>query len=172
MATFGNENYGTDKGGIYGLITGSWYTTGTVGGYADSMTTHVEVSISSHNVKCAIYAYDGDGDAGALLGTTEEIGLAIGFNDWKTFAFVNKPYLEANTNYFLVAWASDSPACYVRMDSADANKGVYKFSAYNGFPDPFTGEAGIAKAISIYCSYTPGYRPVKISNKTTMKVGV
>ena len=167
MATFG-EN---DLPGIYGLddiqdiIRGTWYTC-TLGGIADSMTGYLQYAGAmgqTLKVKYAIYDYVGGGDAGNLVGVTDEIsevfpfGLNVTAKRTANFS-APKPVLSPNTKYFLVAWADNlcNATNLVRNQLGEFPPiAVRLANAYNGYPNPMVGEASIGSRYKVLCTYTP-----------------
>ena len=151
-ALFGKQSVGATTATIENVIRGTKFTT-SEGGMANSISVHLAVTTASHKVKCALYEYISDGDAGERIATTEEktIAVSTGFN---TFNFTTRPRLERNRTYYIVAWAEAVGGnCLIAADIV-ANQGVFASLTYNSFPDPMTGEVSSSGEFAIYCNYT------------------
>ena len=153
--TFGNTSTGASDGQMENTIQGSYGLTGAEAGTADKITAYVKTTVS-HLTKCAIYEYVSSGDAGALIGGTDEVEISNADYDWVDYAFSSPPSLLADTWYFLVSWSnSDTGISYIQYDAVGSKVDVYAPSkVYNGFPDPLTGESGYYVYYSIYATYT------------------
>ncbi len=153
---FGYTSWGTSETSLEKYIKGSWGECPD-DGTADSITVALRAT-GAFYVKCGIYAYVADDDAGALVGVTEQLLIPADYNDWKTFNFVDpKPSLEANTKYFLVAWGeSTTGLLQIRFQSpCPAGTSVRKYITLDGFPDPLEGETGeVDRSYAIYCTYS------------------
>jgi len=136
---------------ITNRITGSWFTCPD-SGIAQSITAAVRNALGVDvPYKCAIYRRSD----GKLIGVTEEVMVpptgAPG--PWITFNFPEpKPQLEANTDYYLVAWAKQSYSAL--HGTEEVGKGGYQELTYNSFPDPWSRLLEDRKH-SIYCTYVP-----------------
>ena len=102
-------------------------------------------------IKCAIYSDTNK----ALIATTEQKTIPIGFDNWQTLNFANKPYLTSGTSYSLVVWFSTS-GCYIRYDSGNSRQSWYANQAYGNFPNgPYTSFSNYNQeniVYSIYCT--------------------
>ena len=136
------------------FIVGSVFTP-TKDGEAQSITIYVRVTVSSKNMKCAIYLHSNL----SLVAQTEERLVSVSTNPvWVTFNFnAPKPVLRANTEYLLVAWAqSGNGWAYLYYTSGQQNQGHYVGSTYGGsFPNPMPNPAHENRAYCIYCTFKP-----------------
>ncbi|MGQ9530342.1 MAG: hypothetical protein ACUVTC_02775 [Candidatus Bathycorpusculaceae bacterium] len=150
-ATFGNTATGTFRRNIESYIVGSIFTL-TENGEAQSITAYIEMTVSSKNMKCAIYRYS---DL-SLVAQTEEKAPAVA-TTWVTFNFINKPILTANTEYLLVAWSYwGAGSAYLYYTPGTANQGCYRSQPYEAnFPDPLPPVTYEARSYCIYCTYKP-----------------
>jgi len=140
--------------GIENRIRGSWFTC-PESGTAQSITVYLDCTSSAKKAKTAIYAYVGVGDAGNIVGETEELTIAVDFDGWKTFSFSDpKPSLSADTKYFLNGWGESGSGFLNMYWTDEINKGLYKSVTYNGWESPLTGETVGDALYSIYCNYT------------------
>lgn len=140
-------------------------------GTADSITVYLESNnVGAVNAKCAIYETDWD-----LVDETEELSVAGGYDNWKTFNFpAPKQSLDANTDYWLCAWAADSESGkrILIFFAADSAQYSHKTENYDGWPNPLTDMLGpYDYKMSIYCTYTPGGAPPGIASRRLL-VGV
>ncbi|MEM3759906.1 MAG: hypothetical protein QXZ02_02190 [Candidatus Bathyarchaeia archaeon] len=149
--TFGNTGIGTSSRNTENAIVGSVFTL-TENGEAQSITAYIGMTVSSKNMKCAIYRYN---DL-SLVAQTEEktVNVATG---WVTFNFINKPILTANTQYLLVAWSySGTGNAYLYYTTGTTNQGCYRSQTYGtNFPNPLPSPTYEARAYCIYCTYKP-----------------
>jgi hypothetical protein len=150
---FGNNNDGTsNRTNTENTIVGSVFTP-TKDGEAQSITIYVRVTVSSKNMKCAIYLHSNL----SLVAQTEERLVSVSTNPvWVTFNFnAPKPVLRANTEYLLVAWAqSGNGWAYLYYTSGQQNQGHYVSSNYAGsFPNPMPNPNHETRAYCIYCTF-------------------
>lgn len=149
QTVFGNQSKEQSSIDIRDDIRGFQYTTGAIGGTADSITFYT--SDTSKASKCAIYETDG-----TFVGATVEHSAGgVGAGDWVTIAISGTVNLAANTAYVLVAWSGDAMNAYVRFDPGAGTVIQHDAEAYGSWPTPatFVGEDNSSSA-SIYCTYT------------------
>jgi nitrogen fixation-related uncharacterized protein len=150
-ATFGNTETGTSRRNTENTIVGSIFTL-TENGEAQSITAYIGMTVSSKNMKCAIYRHS---DL-SLVAQTEEKAPAVA-TTWVTFNFINKPILTANTEYLLVAWSySGSGNAYLYCTTGTTGQGCYRSQTYGAnFPDPLPSPTYETRSYCIYCIYKP-----------------
>lgn len=156
MPNFGYETVGTVYTNCENEIHGSHFEM-LEDGEVQSITVYLRVVSLAREVKCAIYAYVGDTDAGVLIAVTEERLIPVG-EGWEPFNFGTPPPLTASTRYFLVVWSKNRlGGTYVyRESSYPIAAGIEAAHTYNSFPDPLTGETQRNYVYSIYCTYSTG----------------
>jgi len=151
--TFGFETKG-GSGTYYwtlGYLTGSKFLCPD-NGQPESITVYMrQYASDTPKIKAAIYKDDNDYPQ-QLIAYTEEWTLTNGWYDWKTFNIVwIGENLTANTNYWLIRWASRDFWAYYDT----AGRGIYKSKIYGNFPDPYpSGGTLNCYRWSIYCTYT------------------
>lgn len=153
--TFGDTD-GAGTGISIELITkGSWWTCPAAGS-ATMVSVQTEQTLAFHEVKCAVYAYVADNDAGALLRETEKKDL-LHLKAYDDFNLAAPLAVAAATKYFLMGWGESAAGNNWMWYDAGAAKGITKdlFADPNGFPNPMAGEAGVNRAFAIYCTYAP-----------------
>jgi len=179
MATFGNTDVPTPLNStsapILNSIKGSWFACPETG-IADSITSWLVSGALGRwaaKVKYAIYAYAGVGDAGGLVGVTDELlyfggGLEVHPGVQRTASFSAPKPLLYNVNYYLVAWATitSGGVGLVRSNTLVANKHVRKDLAYDSYPNPMTGESAGNRRFFTYCTYTPAVFALKKPRQT------
>ncbi len=152
--TLGDLGIGVDGNGtIENLVRGSKFTSGRRG-FARSVSVYLNVSTAAHNVKCAIYEYISDGNAGSLVAETEEKSISPSVG-WQTFNIAGSVLIKENTTYYILAWSNATTGnCLVPFD-LETDKGFFDTRTYNGWPNPFTGEVSDNGRFSIYLTMTP-----------------
>jgi hypothetical protein len=153
MDIFGDERVEPSWGSVgANTMWGSWYTC-PKSGKAESISFYWNYWVSSR-VKCVIYRKRD----GALVGYTEEKFLGAEQNNtWQTFKIISGGALEANTDYWLLAWFESGG---LRRYSSEVGKGL-SFAAPYGVPPGKVDGRIINERVSIYCTYTPTVLPVE-----------
>ena len=140
-------------------LFGSWFTTPA---YADIEAMNITVfartdtGVSDLPLRCGIYEYVSDTDAGALVAETEEIMITDYNGNWFTCQFSSPIPLSSSTAYFLVAetdWGVDGGGAF--QGTAESEKGV-SISYYGALPDPLADETSINYKMSIYAGIKIG----------------
>jgi len=138
--------------------------TPSLSGTAESITINISTVDTAKNVECALYTYEGDHDAGNLLGTTETKSVT-GAGLW-TFNFSEDVNIVGGTDYYICARGADSAGNYDMFIYAKEG-GSDSFHKYTtstiSFDDPLTDELNNDNGLFFYCTYTPVYEP-EISN--------
>jgi len=149
--TFGQTGVGPTTG-TYAQISGGMGTA-KKNGIVDSISYYVKAASGTVNLKCALYVWVANVNAGALIAGTEQISIDT-TTKWNTCNFLApKPPVYAGTKYFICGWTSGSATFY-----AYTTGGVgqwYRILAYDGWPDPMTSEgAADTYDYSIFATYT------------------
>jgi len=167
MGTFGVEGKGGTFTGINDRIACLKATCPEVG-TAYSIKVWLETN-QLRLVRCALYAYVGDGNAGALLGITEERDVNVAPAAVEEFVFNNPKPALANTTYFLAAYGEDA-TCGTFRDAGGTGH-CYLDRAYDStYPDPLAGESSSTFTRSIYCEYTTSQGvPAKFGHYAKMR---
>src|SRR5512144_89536 len=145
-------------------IRGSWFTATETANIV-SITTYLIVTSASHTAKCAIYEYVADGNAGNLLGQTNENTVTVS-SAWNTFTFAAPVAVTANTKYFLVIWANATTGDIAVPYATVTAKGVsYALTYTTNYPNPLAGESVANTHYSIYANYENGPLHTRISQE-------
>lgn len=149
---FGYETKGDTATGIEDTIVGSLYTI-SESGTAQNITVYLSCTVKAKNAKCAIYKHS---DL-SLVGVTEQLSIAIGFDDWKTFNFGEpKPSLSVSTDYILVVWGESDAGLLNAYYNTGGTVDQCHFSStpYNSYPPTWEPTHWGDKQVSIYCTYS------------------
>jgi len=132
-------------------IRGSWFTI-PEDGITVSITAYCSENGSNPLTRAAIYTYNDVDDAGSVVVESENVllsGETLAWNTWTLPATL----LKKNTKYFLVLWSNAASPFRIRY-AAESDKGIDKSETFSPpFPSPLTGETGVNRKYSIYCSY-------------------
>jgi hypothetical protein len=135
-------------------------------GVADSISVYLNCTTTAKKARCALYAYTGADNAGALLGQTEEKTIPVNGHAfaWYIFNFTGtKPYIVAGTNYYLCVWGySTTGSFYIKYASSGQNW-IYTNTVYgspsNAWMNPWAGEIAQARTYGIYVNYHVNIAP-------------
>jgi len=118
-------------------------------GQADNISAYLEIPGGyKGSVKFGIYRVSDNTSVGNTSASSSE---ATG---WNTLDIAAGGALEANTDYYLVAWASDSKTVNLYYDANGATGAYESGQTYDGFPASWNPIMEANTNYSIYCSYS------------------
>lgn len=160
---------------IEGYILGSRFTMGAVSGVANSIFFHHEhTGVPDNYARGAIYTVSGDRPSVLI----NETGLhAISTTDgWVQLDFLERPTLDAGTEYFLLVWIGSSltGTSTLSYDAPGGNQGFTKGVGYGpvgNFPATMTGGTVRTFRFSLYATYDQILGTVTNDLKAVFHVG-
>ena len=131
-------------------------------GYITSLSFYLKISQNTeYKLKGAIYEYLNLGDAGELLGESEEESRTSGlFGEiaWRSLNMIDKVKIESGNFYFICVWASLISGTSIELgrdsDLTTARNFVVT-TAYDGWLDPMAGETANKHNYYNCCSFVP-----------------
>lgn len=161
MASFGYITIGSSGWSDFGNVLMGYHAAPINGdGVIDNIQAYIRnVGGANYNVKCAVYSYNGAGDAGSPIanGESDVVSLAPDAGSWVTFTFSTNPTVTNGVEYFILIWgAQGGGLIHIAYDAGGAaGIGLFKSVAYGAWPTPLAGETSSTAQRSIYVNYTP-----------------
>jgi hypothetical protein len=149
VTTVGGTNYTLSSSNVRHCR----FTTGSVGGTADSITVYIFEDGATSNVGSAIYT-DDSGCAALIDSSAQEYSTTAWSASWLSMSLAEGATLSGSTNYYLSA-SSDASSCYMKYDDTDSGLSTGHWND----PWPFnvscqSGWDNNDYTFSIYVTYT------------------
>lgn len=159
-AYFGSKTAATSNLSIENQIAGSPFTCPTPG-YGDSITAYLNITGASGSPKVSSALYTVGASSGSFLDSTYSRAIPVDKDAgaaWESMALVSRPYLNASTRYFVLAWSENGSwgvNLRVQSGSSGDTTSVDLSQTYGAWPGTFARDVNLANYVSsIYLTYT------------------